>query len=151
MVLTNIFENNVTWVFIWLIVFILALIIELVTTQIVAVWFCGGSFISLILAACNVGMLWQVVVFVITSTVLLTLCKIFYKPKQKDNRTNVDSLLGKEILITEDVSKKKAGSGKVRDVVWTVTTQDEFGFKQGDYAIVEEISGNHLVIKRKEI
>ncbi|MGM9858964.1 MAG: NfeD family protein [Bacilli bacterium] len=150
MVLTNIFQSNITWVIIWLLVFIIALVIELTTTQLVAVWFCGGSFISIILAACNVDPLWQGVAFVLISIAALVLSKVLYKPKHEDKRTNSDSLIGKEILITEKVSMKKPGSGKVRDVEWTVSTEDVVGFDVGEYAIVESITGNRLIVKRKE-
>lgn len=150
MVLTNIFQSNITWVIIWLLVFIIALVIELTTSQLVAVWFCGGSFISIILAACNVDPLWQGVAFVLISIVTLVLSKILYKPKHDDKRTNYDSLIGKEILITEKVSIKKPGAGKVRDVEWTVSTEDAVGFDVGEYAVVESISGNRLIVKRKE-
>ena len=68
----------------------------------------------------------------------------------KNKRTNYDSLIGKEILITEKVSIKKPGAGKVRDVEWTVSTEDAVGFDVGEYAVVESISGNRLIVKRKE-
>ena len=141
---------NLTWLIVWAVVFVFALGIELATTQLVSVWFSGGALVAIILAACNVNYVVQVIVWVCVSAGLLIVFKLFLEKRIKDRspKTNYDAIIGDEILITEDVSPTKNGAGKYRDVVWTVVSKDELS--AGQFAVVSEIKGNKLVAKKKE-
>jgi len=147
--LATIFESQVFCVILWLVVFILALGMELATEQLVSIWFCGGALVSIILAAVKVPFIPQLIVFVAVSAVLLALGKTVIAKKliKKDSKTNYDAIVGEEILITEAVSPVKAGAGKYRDVVWTVACDEDLAV--GEYAVVKEIKGNKLVVEKK--
>ena len=146
----SILDNQIFWAISWLIVFILALGVELATEQLVSVWFCGGAVVSGILAACKVNYIIQIIVFVAVSVVLLIFAKTTFGKKlfkSRNQKTNYDALIGEEILITEKVSPKAYGAGKVRDVVWTVVCDSEI--EAGEFAVVKEISGNKLIVEKK--
>ena len=146
----NILDNQTFWIISWLAIFVLALGVELATEQLVSVWFCGGAVVAGILAACGVSYVIQLIVFVVLSAALLIIAKLTFAEKllrARNQKTNFDSLLGEEILITEAVSPKAAGAGKVRDVVWTVVSDSRI--EEGEFAVVKEIKGNKLVVEKK--
>ena len=135
----------------WLVFFVAALAIELSTEQLVSVWFCGGALVSAVLAACKVPFFVQIIVFVVVSAGLLVLSRTTFAKKlllKKDAKTNYDSVLGKRVKMTESVSPDKHGAAKVRDVTWTVASEDTIAV--GEYAIVKKIEGNKLIVIKEE-
>ena len=146
----SILDNQMFWVILWIALFIVALIMELATEQLVSVWFCGGAVVAGILAACKVNYIIQIIVFVVLSAVLLVVAKTTFGKKllrSRNQKTNYDAILGEEILITEKVTPKAYGAGKVRDVVWTVVSDSEI--EAGEFAVVKEIRGNKLIVEKK--
>lgn len=141
---------NVFWIALWIIIFIAALIIEFSTEQLVSIWFAGASLISFILALCSVKWWIQIIVFIVISIILIAGSRKFIKKVlQNDIPTNSDSLIGQEILVIKSVSKHDLGAGKVRDITWSLTTNEEEVINEGEYAIVTDIRGNKLHVKKK--
>lgn len=149
--LSSVFDSQVFCVIFWLVIFILAIGMELATEQLVSVWFCGGAILALIFAAFGLGFIPQLIGFVVLSAGLLVFGKTYLAKKlvKKDSRTNFDAMIDDEIVITEKVTPEKAGAGKYRDVVWTVASKSEI--EAGEYAIVREIKGNKLIVEKKEV
>ena len=146
-VLANI---NVAYVIIWVVVFIAAIVIEFSTMELVSIWFAISAIPSLIMAAFGVNIWYQVLAFAVMSAIAFVITKLFIKKKIKVNpsATNADSLIGNDILIISDVTPTQNGEGKVRDIVWTVTSKDFIA--KGEFAIVKEIKGNKLIVIKKE-
>lgn len=142
------------WLFaIWLGVFILALIIEAAEPGLVSIWFAGGALVAFILSLVGVPLWIQITVFILTSAILLGLSFIFFRKSflnAKAQNTNLDALLEEEVTLLSDCSKDQLGKVTYRDIRWSVTPKihDET-FKAGDIAIVDNIKGNKLVIKKK--
>ena len=148
--LESLIGNQTFCIIFWVVVFIIALIAELLTTELVSIWFCGGALTSFFTAVFNASFGVQAIVFVSVSAALLVFGRVFLIKKLNLNKskTNTDALVGKEILITEPVAPRINGAGKYRDVVWTVVSDDVIA--AGDYALITEISGNKLIVKKKE-
>lgn len=148
-ILDSVFDSQVFCVVAWLVVFILALGMELATEQLVSVWFCGGAIAAMVLAACGVTFIPQLIVFAGLSAALLAFGKTVLAKKlvKKDSKTNYDAILEEDILITESVAPNKNGAGKFRDVVWTVSSADNI--EAGEFAVVKEIAGNKLIVTKK--
>lgn len=152
-ILTTIFSNNITWVVIWVIVFAIALTVEFSTEQLISIWFAGAAVIAIILAACSVVWWVQLVVFTCLSGILLACSRLIFKPKKDiDVPTNSDQMIGKEIIVTKDVTPLEKGEGKFRDVTWSValSSEDQEPIKAGEIALIKDIVGNHLIIERKK-
>lgn len=137
------------WIILWAVIFIVALVIEFVTTELVSIWGCVGAVVALILAIFDVAYYWQIVAFVAATGIALLLCKLLYHPDKKETKTNIDSEIGNEILITKDVSLNHPGEGKIRDVVWTVKVKEDVEIKEGEFAIIDQIKGNSIIVKAK--
>ena len=138
--------------FVWLGVIVVALILEATTAALVSVWFIPSALVSLILALCGVSIPIQIGVFVVMSLLLL----IFLRPiatkvlKVRKTPTNVDSLIGKKVVITETVDNiQGTGSGKVDGKNWTVRSNDDnISFAPGDIVNIKKIDGVKLICSK---
>ena len=151
--ISELFESQVFGIVFWVAVMLVAIVIEVSTTQLVSIWFAGGALISAILAIFRIPFVWQILAFAVMTTILLVLSKLVFKKKieVKDTKTNSDSLVGLELLVVSRVTDKTVGEGKIRDVVWTVITNDTTPIETGEYAVIKEIVGNKLLVTRKDV
>ncbi len=153
MILTNILDSNITWIVFWAIIFVVTVLVEISTTQLVSIWFAGASIISFILALISVPYWIQLVVFVGSSVLLLILSNLLFKDKIlkfKKSPTNADTLIGQEIKLTKNVSLLETGEARVRDVIWTVAVEDDVSYKKDDLVIIKDIKGNKLIVTKKD-
>ncbi len=152
MILTNILDSNITWIVFWTIIFIITLLVEISTTQLVSIWFSGASIISFILALCSVPYWIQLVVFVFSSALLLFLSNLLFKDKIlkfKKSPTNADTLIGQEIKLTKGVSLLEYGEARIRDVIWTVAVDNDKQYNKDEIVVIKEIKGNKLIVTKK--
>lgn len=153
MILTNI-DFQLVGIIVWVVVFFVAVIIESLEPQLVSLWFAGGALVALIFATVfQVEIVWQILLFTITSVALLLLTRPFVKKVTTNPAvaTNADALIGKEILIEKGFGPKQSGMGLHGDVRWKLIANGDVSFKSGEFAIVQAITGNKLtVIKKKE-
>jgi membrane protein implicated in regulation of membrane protease activity len=153
MVLTSFFQDPSVGIYFWAGVFILALIIELMEPQLVSIWFCGGALISFVLALLSVPLLIQAGVFIVVSAILLILSFKFFRKSILDRPkvpTNADSMIDQEILLLSDVDKTTLGDGLYKDIQWKVIVDEDISFQKDEIAVIKQIKGNRLVIKKKE-
>lgn len=138
----------------WLIIFIVLIVIELLTMGLTTIWFAGGALVALLMSVLGFGMPVQVVVFIIVSVLLLVLTrpiavKYFNQNRQK---TNVESLIGQQALVLEDVDTlHAAGQVKVNGQIWSAKTEEMSGFIAKDTVVmIQGIQGVKLIVKAKE-
>ncbi|MBQ7320214.1 MAG: NfeD family protein [Clostridia bacterium] len=140
--------------YIWAAVFIAAIVIESQTMGLVAIWFMPSALIAMILAMLNVPLWIQGVVFVLLSVLLLIFGRKLFKslfPKTKYTPTNIDALIGKEAVITEEVNNLEGrGAAKLNGQIWSVRAENEDeAMVPGDVVIVKEIRGVKLICRKK--
>ena len=138
----------------WLAAVVVLLVIEIATLGLTTIWFAGGALAALLMSVLGVGMPVQVVVFIIVSVLLLVLTrpiavKYFNQNRQK---TNVESLIGQQALVLEDVDTlHAAGQVKVNGQIWSAKTEEMSGFIAKDTVVmIQGIQGVKLIVKAKE-
>ena len=105
----------------WLAIFIVLLIIEIATMGLTTIWFAGGALIAFCAGFVGFGLGVQVGTFIVVSLLLLLLTrplavKYFNQERQK---TNAESLIGQQALVTEDIDTIKAkGRVEIRGQIW---------------------------------
>ena len=142
-------DIQLTMIIVWIAIFVLAIIVELSTEQLVSIWFSGGALIGLILAICQVPWYIQVFVVIFVSAGLIALIQYLLNKKkksQKDYKTNVDAMVEQKIVVTKACDKDNYGEGKYRDVYWSLKSDDSISV--GEKAIIVRIEGNRLVVKK---
>ena len=136
---------------IWGALIVATVIIELTTQELDCIWFTAGAIISLILSFVGVdSIIIQIVVFAVVSCILLlTIGKWANKKLQAhDTPTNVDAIIGQEVIITKAADYFNHGEGKYNGLIWTIACEKGLSFVEGEVAIVERIEGNKLIVKK---
>lgn len=136
----------------WLLICVLLIGIELATMGLTTIWFAVGSFAAFIAAITGGSLFVQLLVLIIVSLVLL----YFTRPlvvKYLNNRTvktNVESLIGKIAVVTEDINNmENKGQASVNGQSWTARSRsDTVGFVQGEQVEIVEIQGVKLIVKK---
>ena len=108
----------------WLIIIIILIILEAVTVDLVTIWYIASALVSLVLSLFIDSFFIQFLVFVLLGTLLLIttrkqLVRIIGK---KDEKTNLDRVVGMRGIVTEDISKNKMGAVKVDGKEWTAVS-----------------------------
>ncbi|MBO4375022.1 MAG: NfeD family protein [Lachnospiraceae bacterium] len=139
---------------IWLVVLIAMLIVEASTVSLTSLWFAAGALAALIAALLGAPFWLQVVLFLVAALALLLLIRpisVRYFGKM-GIRTNVESLIGKDAVVTEDIDNV-AGKGEatVDGVVWTARMKEKEGkCSKGSICNIDSIEGVKLILKEKE-
>ena len=137
---------------VWIVIFAVLCIIEASTTNLVTIWFAIGSLITLIPAALGATLYTQIVLFVLSSTVLLALTRPLVKKKLSANieKTNADRVIGKTAIVNESITAGKfAGTVTVQGKIWSAVSSDGSSIEEGEEVTVEAIEGVKLVVKSK--
>ena len=139
-------------IFVWLIIFGIFLVIELLTLGLTTIWFAGGSIIALIASAAGGNYLIQIILFLAVSIVLLYLLRPLAQKhfNAKRTATNVDSLIGKKAVVEEAVDNL-AGQGRVRvnGLSWAARSTDDTQIEKGAVVVVDAVEGVKLMVHRE--
>ena len=138
----------------WLILFVILLLIEIFTMGLTTIWFAGGAIVAFLAGVLGFGTTVQVVVFIVVSVLLLVMTrpiavKYFNQERQK---TNAESLIGQNALVTEDIDTLQAvGRVEVRGQEWSAKTDEPDGrIAKNTVVVVEGIQGVKLIVRVKE-
>ena len=143
-----------TMFWIWLSVIIVTAIVEVITADLVSIWFTFGAILPFIFATIGiVSPVWQVVIFVVISAVLIaSLRKITLKFlfRNSNGKTNLDTIIGQKFRLLEGTDFETAGKVKIKDVEWTAVGDKQQTIAKGAVVEVVKISGNKLLVKEIE-
>lgn len=141
---------------IWFLVALTLLIIELVTVQLVCIWVCLAAFVTALIAAIfpSMGIVWQIVIFVALSALLLVatrrVAKKMIENKKINQATNVDINTGKEAVVTEEIDNLgETGAIRIGGLVWSARSTDGSVIPAGEVVIFESVQGNKAYVRRK--
>jgi len=142
------------YLIIWLVAVIAFAVLEAVTYQMICVWFSIGAIGAFLTAYAGMGLNVQLGVFIVLSIIsLISLRPLSMRFFKKGiTKTNVDTLIGLDVLITKDVNNiTSEGEGKVNGLAWSVRSiDDSVTFEAGEIGIVVRIEGVKLIVKKKE-
>ncbi len=134
----------------WLVVMIVLVIVEVVTLGLVCIWFAIGALFAAVVAVFG-GPWWlQLIAFVAVSAVTLIFTKPIAKKyfTDKIQKTNSEDLVGKKVMITEEVNNTLAtGVAVASGLEWTARSkEDAITFEKGEFALVHAIEGVKLIL-----
>ncbi len=145
--------ENYMWI-IWLGIFVLAIVIESLTAELVTIWFAVGGMIALIISFIP-GVNWwiELIVFMVISVVSLLCLRPIVSRLLKRNiiNSNVDEMIHKKGKMIKTCDEINHGEVKINGVVWTAISSDEHQvIKEGSVVEVLAVDGNKLVVKEVE-
>ncbi len=134
----------------WFIAFVILLVIELVTVNLVTIWFAIGSVAAIITTIFTDSILIQCIVFTIVSVISLLITKPLIKKFKKFDvePTNSDRVIGKVGEVTQKIEKNKYGEVKVYGNTWTASSKDVIDV--GERVKVLSIDGVKLIVEKEE-
>lgn len=138
---------------IWAAVIIVALIVEVSTTQLVSIWFAGGGLAGLTAAFCHAEIWLQIVIAVAVTLILLLITRPLTKRmmKSKVQPTNADRAIGQTGTVTDPIDNlKEQGRVSVLGNDWRAVSIDGSKIEKGAHVTVEKIEGVKLIVSLKK-
>lgn len=139
---------------IWLIVFVVCIVAEIISMGLTTIWFAGGALVATVVAAIG-GPLWlQITVFAVVSLVLLYFTRpVAVKYFNKDRvKTNAESMVGKQAIVISEIDNLQGiGQVTVGGLEWSARTIEEgITLPVGSVVIIRAISGVKLMVEEKK-
>ncbi len=139
--------------FVWLLLLIVFIIVELVTMGLTTIWFAAGSLTAALAALVNAPIVVQAGLFLIVSVVLLLFTRplavrFFNKERVK---TNVESMVGRQAIVISEIDNLEGiGQVTVGGQEWSARSLEE-GLKipVGTVVFVRAINGVKLLVEPK--
>jgi membrane protein implicated in regulation of membrane protease activity len=134
----------------WFIAFVILLVIELATVNLVTIWFAIGAVAAIITTVFTDSILIQSIVFVVVSVIALLITKPLIKKFKKFEvePTNSDRVIGKVGDVVKKIEKNKYGEVKVYGNTWTASSKDVI--EVGERVKVLSIDGVKLVVEKEK-
>lgn len=137
---------------IWIVLLVLFLILEAATVQLVSAWFALGALCALLANLCGVGVVWQVVLFLVVSAICLIATRPLAKKMTatKIQKTNADRCIGAEAVVLEEINNlKSTGLVKAMGNTWTARSEDGSVIPKDAVVIVRKMEGVKLIVSQQ--
>ncbi len=144
------------WWILWICLAVGLLVVELLTSDLVSVWFSLAALVVCILTAIfpDLHWAWQVFIFTGISLTLLILTRPLVKKflkKGEEQATNLDLLIGRVAVVEEEIDNDLSkGVVKINGVSWAARSLSEEDIKTGAFVVIRRINGNKLIVEKRE-
>ena len=134
----------------WILVGLIALIIDMVTSAFLFIWFTVGAIAAIIAGMFGCAFVVQFIVFTIVSIILIIVCYPVVKKKIKQSvkptPLREKTYIGREIVVDEEMEKNNGV--KVDGVYWNIK-DGGYVLKKGDKIKIVGMEGNKLIVKKE--
>jgi len=133
---------------IWVALVIIFAIIEGITLGLTTIWFALAALVLVFLSFLPIPLMYQVLIFLAISAVLLFFTRPIAIKKLKIGRvkTNVDSLIGQHALVTKKITEFDTGLVKLNGQIWSAKTEDGSTIEEGIRCEVVRIEGVQAIV-----
>ncbi len=136
--------------YVWIAVLVAAVVVEALTNDFVAIWFFPAAIVSMILSLFDTSPWLQLLLFLVIGLLLVVatrpLCRKFLVSKQE--KTNVDAIVGKVCIVTEEIRNiDEMGEVKLGGLRWSARSAEDRVIPVGEQVTVKEIQGVKLIVE----
>lgn len=138
------------FIVLWAVAFVFFLICELATSvALVSIWMAIASILSMFCAMADLSFAVQLIVFTVSSIILLILTRPLAKKLQgKFTPTNYELDVGKNAVVVEDINNAvNKGRVKLDGTYWSARTVDGNVVQTGSVVTVVKVEGAKLIVK----
>jgi len=134
---------------IWVALVIVFALIEVFTLGLTTVWFAIAALVMVFLSFIKIPLTVQILIFLAIATLLL----IFTRPlaikkfKMGQEKTNVDSLIGKHALVVKTIGEFERGEVKINGLVWSARSENNTEITEGSKCEILRIEGVQLIVR----
>lgn len=138
---------------IWLIISGVFLIGEIFTVSFLLFWVGIGAFLALLTSLITDSILIQILVFTISTILMIIFMKPLVKKFFKENneiKSNTESLIGKNGIVIKEINNiESRGQIKVNGELWSAFSEDSTEvIEVGSTVCIEDIKGVKLKVKK---
>ena len=137
-----------TWI--WLILMVVFVVIEMMTVGLTSIWFAIGSLGAYLSSLLGAGTGLQIAVFVVLSVILFLLTRPLFADKLNKSRakTNVYSLIGRSARVTERIDPDaESGSAFLDGKEWTARSASGKAIEADTICKVVAVEGVKLILE----
>lgn len=140
---------------VWLVLTLVFIVGEIATVGLTSIWFAGGAVAALLCSMLGMHPMWQFLVFVAVSVVLLCFTRPwalrYFKPRLI--KTNYEETIGQNVCLTERVDNLRGtGTAVYKGQEWSARAYEEGRiFEAGTIVTVKEIRGVTMYVTASEI
>ena len=138
------------YIYVWVAAIAVFVVVELATTALTTIWFAGGALAALLITAAGFPVWAQAVTFLVVSIALLVLTRPLANKyfNKKTVKTNAESLIGREAIVTEEINNlRNEGVVTVSGQEWTARTEDNtLTVAAGTVVKILRIEGVKLIV-----
>lgn len=147
-----IFGFDLSYPLIWLILAVIFAIIEAATLGLTTIWFAAGALLAMIVAALDFSVTIQILIFLISSAVLIYFTRPFAIKLLKvgNVKTNSASLIGEIGIVKEPIHPFETGLVKVSGQIWTAKSKDKESIDKNKKVRILSIEGVKLIVEELE-
>lgn len=145
-------DFQLTHSMLWLIAAVAFGFIELITLGLATIWFAIGALFAWIFASFNAPLIVQVLVFLISSGVLLYYTRPIAQKVLKvgHTKTNVETLKGKTAVVIKEINNLQGeGQVKVSGQIWSAKSFNDEKIPEDSIVEILDIQGVKLVVRQK--
>ena len=145
---------DVNMTIIWLILLVILVVIELATMGLTTVWFAGGALAAALLSIPGTPLVWQIIVFLVVSLLLLYFTRpVAVKYFNKDRvRTNIEGMIGRQAIVVSEINNVE-GIGQVNTggMEWSArSSYNNIVLPVGAVVIIRGVDGVKLIVENVE-
>ncbi len=131
----------------WLCIVIVLTLIEAATVNLVTIWFIASGIVSMILSLFIDNYFIQFFNFVVLGIILLITTRKYLVniSSKRQEKTNLDRVIGENALVTLEIDKNKIGEVKVDGKKWSAISNKKI--KEGSTVKVLSIEGVKLKVE----
>lgn len=131
--------------YVWFVIAIVLGIIEVLTTNLVSIWFVISALVSMIVSTFTDNIIIQIGVFVVLGILLMPISK---KIKVIYTSTNFDRIIGMKGIVTEDITIDNIGEVKVDGKRWSAYSDTDIS--KGESVKVLSINSVKIKVEKWE-
>ena len=135
----------------WITVGVVFSVLEILTPSFFFLWFGIGGFVAAA-ASMFVNVALQIVIFAVTSAVLLLLTRPLAKKitgGEPPRKIHVEEIVGKTAVVIEKINNDKGvGLIKIDGDVWRAYSDNDEIIEKGEKVKILKVEGAHVVVKR---
>ena len=133
----------------WIVLAVVFVVAEAMTTQLVGVWFAIGALVGLVFELIDVSFGLQFLAFAVTSAVLLAITKPIVRKyiNVRAVATNADRAIGETALVVAEIAGGFAGQVKINGLTWSAVSAFDGVIPIGNRVTVCAIEGVKLVVE----
>lgn len=134
----------------WFVFCLILLFVEIVTINLVSIWFAIGAFAAMVCALITDTFMIQLFVFIIISIIALLITKPLVKKFRKNNivPTNFDRVIGKTGEVIKKITPDQYGEVKVLGSIWTASSDEVL--EVGEKVKIKCVEGVKLIVLKEE-